>query len=128
MQAERRVLDAKHEYDHVCKLVKVEVARFERERIDDFKDTLHAFLEGMISRQKEVRASVSGCSLSYINFIIPAVDIYMGELPTVVIEACGRGRSQCGGFGVVNSSFAIRDIENSIPIGRRFKVHTMAEE
>ncbi|RXW23897.1 hypothetical protein EST38_g1979 [Candolleomyces aberdarensis] len=53
-EAERRVLDAKHEYDHVCKLVKIEVARFEQERIDDFKDTLHAFLEGMISRQKEL--------------------------------------------------------------------------
>ncbi|KAJ2918666.1 hypothetical protein MD484_g1721, partial [Candolleomyces efflorescens] len=53
-EAERRVLDSKHEYDHVCKLVKIEVARFEQERIDDFKDTLHAFLEGMISRQKEL--------------------------------------------------------------------------
>ncbi|KAF6761621.1 protein transporter [Ephemerocybe angulata] len=49
-----RVLEAKHEYDHVCKLVKVEVARFEQERIEDFKDSLHAFLEGMISRQKEL--------------------------------------------------------------------------
>lgn len=59
MQAERRVLEAKHEYDHVCKLVKTEVARFEQERIDDFKDSLHAFLEGMISRQKEVRLHLS---------------------------------------------------------------------
>lgn len=53
-QAERRTLDAKHEYDHVSKLVKTEVARFEQERIEDFKDSLHAFLEGMISRQTEV--------------------------------------------------------------------------
>ena len=62
-QAERRVLDSKHEYDHVCKLVKIEVARFEQERIDDFKDTLHAFLEGMISRQKEVGVACYSLSL-----------------------------------------------------------------
>ncbi|EDR13983.1 uncharacterized protein LACBIDRAFT_151832, partial [Laccaria bicolor S238N-H82] len=53
-EAERRALESKHEYDHVSKLVKSEVARFEQERIEDFKDSLHAFLEGMISRQKEV--------------------------------------------------------------------------
>lgn len=54
-QAERRALEAKHEFDHVSKLVKSEMSRFEKERVDDFKDSLHAFLEGMISRQKEVR-------------------------------------------------------------------------
>ncbi|KAJ7066572.1 Vps5 C terminal like-domain-containing protein [Mycena amicta] len=51
-ESERRALDAKHEFDQATKLVKTEVARFEQERIDDFKDSLHAFLEGMISRQK----------------------------------------------------------------------------
>jgi sorting nexin-1/2 len=30
------------------------MARFEQERIDDFKNTLQVFLDGMISRQKEV--------------------------------------------------------------------------
>jgi hypothetical protein len=55
IKAERRASDAKVEYEQVSKLVKTEVARFEQERIEDFKDSLHAFLEGMISRQKEVR-------------------------------------------------------------------------
>ncbi|KAF8159458.1 Vps5 C terminal like-domain-containing protein, partial [Crassisporium funariophilum] len=55
-ESERRAAEAKLEYDHVSKLVKAEVARFEQERIEDFKDSLHAFLEGMISRQKEVSA------------------------------------------------------------------------
>ena len=55
IKAERRASDAKLEYEQVSKLVKTEVARFEQERIEDFKDSLHAFLEGMISRQKEVR-------------------------------------------------------------------------
>jgi sorting nexin-1/2 len=54
LQAERRCLEAKHEFDHVSKLVKSEVARFERERVEDFKESLHQFLEGMISRQREV--------------------------------------------------------------------------
>jgi sorting nexin-1/2 len=54
LQAERRALEQKHEFEYVSKLVKSEVARFERERIEDFKDTLQMFLEGMITRQKMV--------------------------------------------------------------------------
>ncbi|KAF9563121.1 Vps5-domain-containing protein [Agrocybe pediades] len=53
-EAERRASDAKLEYEQVSKLVKLEVARFEQERIEDFKDSLQNFLEGMISRQKEL--------------------------------------------------------------------------
>jgi len=56
-EAERRASEAKLEYEQVSKLVKAEVARFEQERIEDFKDSLHAFLEGMISRQKELIAA-----------------------------------------------------------------------
>lgn len=47
-------MDAKQEFDQVSKLVKSEVARFEQERIEDFKNTLEAFLDGMISRQKQL--------------------------------------------------------------------------
>ncbi|KAJ7155346.1 Vps5 C terminal like-domain-containing protein [Mycena crocata] len=66
-ESERRALDAKHEFDQATKLIKTEVARFEQERIEDFKDSLHAFLEGMISRQKEacvfVNANARACRL-----------------------------------------------------------------
>ncbi|PCH44318.1 Vps5-domain-containing protein [Wolfiporia cocos MD-104 SS10] len=55
--AERRALDAKQEFDQVSRLVKSEVARFEQERIEDFKNTLEAFLDGMISRQKQLIAA-----------------------------------------------------------------------
>lgn len=58
-QAERRAGEAKQEYEYVSKLVKTEMARFERERIEDFKETLKTFLEGMISRQKEVNVHPS---------------------------------------------------------------------
>ena len=47
------MLDAKHEFEHVSRLVKSEVARFEQERIEDFKKSLEHLLDGMISRQKE---------------------------------------------------------------------------
>ncbi|EJU03795.1 Vps5-domain-containing protein [Dacryopinax primogenitus] len=51
--AERRALDSKTEFESVTKLVKSEIARFEQERIEDFKDSLEMFLENMIHRQKE---------------------------------------------------------------------------
>jgi sorting nexin-1/2 len=47
-------MEAKREYEHVSKLIKTEMARFEQERAEDFKDSLKIFLEGMLSRQKEV--------------------------------------------------------------------------
>jgi sorting nexin-1/2 len=58
IQAERRALDAKHEFDQCSKLIKTEMARFEQERVEDFKKSLQSFLDGMISRQKEVRTAI----------------------------------------------------------------------
>ncbi|EGN96805.1 hypothetical protein SERLA73DRAFT_111514 [Serpula lacrymans var. lacrymans S7.3] len=56
-EVERRALDAKHEFDQCSKLIKAEVARFEQERVEDFKIALQTFLDGMISRQKELIAA-----------------------------------------------------------------------
>lgn len=39
----------------MTRLVKNEVARFEDERVADFKAMLEAYVEGMIRRQKTVR-------------------------------------------------------------------------
>lgn len=55
LQAESKAHDARSEFDDVTRLIKVEVARFEQERLMDFKASLDAFLEGMISRQSQVR-------------------------------------------------------------------------
>ncbi|KAI0255922.1 Vps5 C terminal like-domain-containing protein [Lactifluus subvellereus] len=52
-EAERRALEAKQEFEHVSRLVKTEVARFEQERIEDFKKSLEHLLDDMIARQKE---------------------------------------------------------------------------
>lgn len=61
-QAERRALEAKQEFDQCSRLVKSEMARFEQERIEDFKNSLEAFLSGMISKQKEVSKPVLTCA------------------------------------------------------------------
>jgi sorting nexin-1/2 len=53
-KVERRAMEAKREFDHVSRLIKSEVARFEKERIDDFKKSLENLLNGMITRQREV--------------------------------------------------------------------------
>lgn len=53
--AERRAHESKHDFDEVSKLLRSELLRFEQERVEDFKDALELFLDGMIRRQKEVR-------------------------------------------------------------------------
>jgi hypothetical protein len=45
----------------VTKLIKIELHRFDMERVEDFKRSLEAFLEGMIRRQKEVCRSLLLC-------------------------------------------------------------------
>ncbi|THH07322.1 hypothetical protein EW145_g3462 [Phellinidium pouzarii] len=55
--AERKVVDAKQDFERCSKLIKSEMARFEEERICDFKNSLETFLEGMIQRQKELISS-----------------------------------------------------------------------
>ena len=87
-EAERRALEAKQEFDHVSRLVKIEVARFEQERIEDFKNALEAFLEGMIKRQKQVRPVSSWWTPpSLVSFIVFAAYRVLGELPTVPAQA-----------------------------------------
>ncbi|KAH9888986.1 Vps5 C terminal like-domain-containing protein [Cubamyces lactineus] len=70
-EAERRALDAKQEFDHVSRLVKNEVARFEQERIDDFKASLEAFLEGMITKQKQLIAAWESFQQSLLKRVGP---------------------------------------------------------
>ena len=63
-EAERRAMEAKQEFDNCSRLIKQEVARFEQERVQDFKEALEAFLEGMISRQKQVSVVLFGVSVA----------------------------------------------------------------
>jgi sorting nexin-1/2 len=43
IQAERRALEAKQEFEHASWLVKTEVTQFEQERIEDFKKSPSIF-------------------------------------------------------------------------------------
>jgi sorting nexin-1/2 len=57
VQAERRGVDAHSDFDAVSRLVKIEFARFDVERMEDFKGMLERYLDGMIGRQKEVSST-----------------------------------------------------------------------
>ncbi|KAH9913923.1 Vps5 C terminal like-domain-containing protein [Fomitopsis serialis] len=70
--AERRALDAKTEFDQTSRLVKTEVARFEQERIEDFKNSLEAFLDGMIARQKELISTWENYQQRMLKVAVPA--------------------------------------------------------
>lgn len=54
---DRRAEDAHSDFDAVTRLVKVEFARFESERVDEFKEMLGAYLDEQIERQREMIAS-----------------------------------------------------------------------
>ncbi|GAA5901547.1 hypothetical protein JCM6882_006309 [Rhodosporidiobolus microsporus] len=53
-QAERKMLDAKHDFDDVSKLTKAEMARVDKEKVDDFKKALEDFADSMAARQRLV--------------------------------------------------------------------------
>jgi sorting nexin-1/2 len=50
-------MESKTEFEQCSRLIKSEVARFEQERISDFKTSLQRFLDGMIDGQKELIAA-----------------------------------------------------------------------
>lgn len=77
-------MEAKHDFDKASKTIKSEMARFERERVEDLRDTLLTFLEGMVSRQTEVGVADFDFKNIYISFQIDNTS--MGKLPINVIE------------------------------------------
>jgi sorting nexin-1/2 len=65
----------------VSRLVKTEVARFEQERIEDFKKSLEQLLDGMITRQKQTiqaRESFQQLLLKKLPGADPMEDTSMG--------------------------------------------------
>lgn len=63
-QAERRMLDARHDFEDVSKLTKAEMARFDKEKVDDFKKALEEFTDSLALRQREVGPRSSRVSFS----------------------------------------------------------------
>ncbi|KAI0708835.1 hypothetical protein C8T65DRAFT_206433 [Cerioporus squamosus] len=85
-EAERRALDAKQEFDHVSRLVKTEVARFEQERIEDFKNSLEAYLEGMIARQKQLITAWECYQQSLLKRVAPQSQQRPPDSPTISVS------------------------------------------
>lgn len=53
-QAERRATDAQSDFDAVSRLVKLEFARFEQERVEDYKQVLETYHEDAVRAQGQV--------------------------------------------------------------------------
>lgn len=58
-QAERRSLDAKQDFEDVSKLTRAEMARFDKEKVEDFKKAVEDYVDGMVLRQRQVSPSAS---------------------------------------------------------------------
>lgn len=59
VQAERRAHDAQNEFEDVSKLIKVEMQRFDKEKVDDFKAGVSRYVDGMLQRQRVVGSDSS---------------------------------------------------------------------
>ena len=57
VDAERRAEDLKREFEDVTKLIKSEMLRFDLEKVDDFKNGLIEYVDGLTKKQAEVRSS-----------------------------------------------------------------------
>jgi sorting nexin-1/2 len=74
LQAERKASHTKSEFERVTKLLKIELHRFDMERVEDFKRSLEAFLDGMIKRQKEVSGKRSILKSTLNAYILQLID------------------------------------------------------
>ncbi|GAA5999356.1 hypothetical protein JCM5350_007035 [Sporobolomyces pararoseus] len=68
--AERKMLDARHDFEDVSKLTKAEMARFDKEKVDDFKKALEEYTDSLAFRQREV---VAGWQ-HYYEILVKAVE------------------------------------------------------
>ncbi|KAI0233141.1 Vacuolar protein sorting-associated protein vps5 [Massospora cicadina] len=53
-QLERRVMDTKHEFEETSKLLRSELDRFDREKVEDYRKTLEGFLASLIKSQERI--------------------------------------------------------------------------
>ncbi|KAI9480888.1 MAG: Vps5 C terminal like-domain-containing protein [Benjaminiella poitrasii] len=54
--AKSRVEELKEEFDDISKLIKNELDRFDKEKVEDFRDGVEQFLKSMIEHQKQIIA------------------------------------------------------------------------
>jgi sorting nexin-1/2 len=63
--AERKVHQARLLFDDMGRLMRSELERFEREKVEDFKSGVETFLESAVEAQKEVRLGIALHSTAY---------------------------------------------------------------
>ncbi len=65
--AERKVHQARLLFEDMGRLMRVELERFEREKVEDFKSAVETFLESAVEAQKEVRPSLTLSALASVT-------------------------------------------------------------
>lgn len=53
-KAEQKVVSSKRDFEEISRLVRAELDRFDKEKVEDFKSSVEDFLESMVENQKEV--------------------------------------------------------------------------
>jgi hypothetical protein len=54
LQGEQKVESYRKEFEEISKLIKSELDRFDKEKVEDFKAGVESFLESIIENQKQV--------------------------------------------------------------------------
>ncbi|KAG0148085.1 hypothetical protein CROQUDRAFT_721855 [Cronartium quercuum f. sp. fusiforme G11] len=54
VEAERKAQDARNEFGDVSKLIKAEMQRFDKEKVEDFKSAICAYVDGVTERQRQI--------------------------------------------------------------------------
>ncbi|KAF8597667.1 Vps5-domain-containing protein [Ceratobasidium sp. AG-I] len=91
-EAEKRAADAKQEFDQCSRLIKAEMARFEKERVEDFKKSLEELLEGMIRRQQDVIESLE----NYQEGLLRRSKSILGQPPAQTQQPEGQSQPSAG--------------------------------
>jgi hypothetical protein len=55
LKGEQKVESYRKEFEEISKLIKSELDRFDKEKVEDFKAGVESFLESIIENQKQVR-------------------------------------------------------------------------
>jgi sorting nexin-1/2 len=77
--SERKVHQARLLFEDMGRLMRSELDRFEREKVEDFKSGVETFLESAVEAQKEVGHGSLGLAVSVLTYSL--VDREMGDVP-----------------------------------------------
>jgi hypothetical protein len=88
--AERKVHQARLLFEDMGRLMRNELQRFEKEKVEDFKSGVETFLESAVEAQKEVCKPSPGVQIVSVTNAFSTADRALGDLPAAV--GCRRRR------------------------------------